>query len=132
MKKIAKGITKNWFPPHAEIESAVKIPAPTSLDKDIFLFWEFIPLKSKYTAKRAKNNPKGSDLNHPIGLRIKIGKEIENKSAENRPAVVPPITLTSAKITIADNEPKIAGNKIVKSYSSPPPPKIQYVIAAVR
>ena len=99
---------------------------------DIFLFWEFIPLKSRYTAKRAKNNPKGSDLNHPIGLRIKIGNETENKSAENKPAVVPPITLTSAKMTIADNEPKITGNKIVKSYNSPPPPKIQYAIAAVR
>ena len=71
-------------------------------------------------------------MNHPIGLRIKIGNETENKSAENSPAVVPPITLTSAKITIADNEPKIAGNTIVKSYRSPPPPKIQYVTAAVR
>ena len=47
MKKIAKGKTKNWFPPHAEIENAVKIPAPKSLEKDIFLFWEFIPLNNK-------------------------------------------------------------------------------------
>jgi hypothetical protein len=52
-------------------------------------------------------------LNHPSGLRINNGIETENKIAENNPAVVPPITLTKAKITIADNEAKIAGNKIV-------------------
>ena len=54
-------------------------------------------------------------MNHPSGLRINNGIETENKIAENNPAVVPPITLTKAKITIADNEAKIAGNKIVKS-----------------
>jgi len=95
----------------------------------IFLLSEFIPLKKKYTAKRLKNNPRGSDLNQPSGLRIKIGREIENNKAENNPAVVPPMTLTNAKITIADKEPKITGNIIVKSYSSASPPKIQYVTA---
>lgn len=115
MKKIPIGITKNWLPPQAEIENAVKIPAPMSFANATFLFWEFNPLKSKYIVKKPKNNPRGSDLNHPIGLRIKIGIEIENKRAENNPAVVPPMTLTRAKITIADNEPITAGNKIVKS-----------------
>lgn len=114
-KKIPIGIIKNWLPPQDEIENAVKIPAPKSLINAIFLLLDFIPLRRKYTAKRPKNNPKGSDLNQPIGLRIKIGIETENKSAENNPAVVPPIILTKAKITIADNEPTIAGNKIVKS-----------------
>ena len=109
------GIIKNWLPPQAEIENTVKIPAPISFANATFLFWEFIPLKSKYTVKRLKNNPKGSDLNHPIGPRISIGNEIENNIAENNPAVVPPMTLTKAKITIADKEPKITGNKIVKS-----------------
>ena len=54
-------------------------------------------------------------MNQPIGPRIKIGNEIENNKAENNPAVVPPMTLTKAKITIADKEPKTTGNNIVKS-----------------
>ena len=54
-------------------------------------------------------------MNHPIGPRISIGNEIENNIAENKPAVVPPMTLTMAKRTIADKEPKTTGNSIVKS-----------------
>ena len=115
MKKSPIGIIKNWLPPQAEIENTVKIPAPMSFANATFLFWEFIPLNSKYTAKRAKNKPRGSDLNHPIEPRISIGNEIENNRAENKPAVVPPMTLTKAKRTIADKEPKTAGNSIVKS-----------------
>lgn len=114
-KKIPKGIIKNWLPPQVEIENVVKIPAPISFANAIFLFWEFIPLNSKYTVKRPKNSPRGSDLNHPIGPRISIGNEIENNKAENKPAVVPPMTLTKAKIIIADKEPKTTGNSIVKS-----------------
>ena len=115
IKKSPNGMIKNWVPPHAEIENVVKIPAPISFANAIFLFWEFIPLNNKYNIKRLKNNPKGSDLNHPIGPRISIGNEIENNRAENKPAVVPPMTLTNAKITIADKEPKITGKSIVKS-----------------
>ncbi len=115
MKKSPNGIIKNWLPPQAEIENAVKIPAPMSFVNATFLFWEFIPLNSKYTVKRLKNNPRGSDLNQPIGPRISIGNEIENNIAENKPAVVPPMTLTKAKRTIADKEPKTTGNSIVKS-----------------
>ena len=115
MKKSPIGIIKNWFPPQAERENAVKIPAPMSFANATFLFLEFIPLKNKYTVKRLKNNPRGSDLNHPIGPRISIGNEIENNRAENKPAVVPPMTLTKAKRTIADKEPKTAGNSMVKS-----------------
>ncbi len=115
MKKSPIGIIKNWLPPQAEIEKLVKIPAPMSFAIAVFLFWEFMPLKSKYNVKRLKNNPRGSDLNHPIGPRISIGNEIENNMAENKPAVVPPMTLTKAKRTIADKEPKTAGNSIVKS-----------------
>ncbi len=114
-KKSPNGIIKNWLPPQAEIENAVKIPAPMSFANATFLFWEFIPLNSKYNVKRLKNNPRGSDLNHPIGPRISIGNETENNIAENKPAVVPPMTLTKAKITIADKEPKTTGNSIVKS-----------------
>ena len=44
-----------------------------------------------------------------------MGKDIENNNADNNPAVVPPITLTSANITIQVKEPKTTGNKIVKS-----------------
>ena len=114
-KKSPNGIIKNWVPPQAEMESVVKIPAPMSLVNATFLFWEFIPLNSKYIAKILKNNPRGSDLNHPIGPRINIGNETENNKAENNPAVVPPMTLTKAKRTIADKEPKTTGNIIVKS-----------------
>ncbi len=114
-KKSPIGMIKNWFPPQADIENVVKIPAPMSFANATFLFWEFIPLNSKYTVKRLTNNPKGSDLNHPIGPRISIGKETENNRAENKPAVVPPMTLTKAKRTIADKDPKTTGNSIVKS-----------------
>jgi len=114
-KKIPIGIIKNWLPPQAEIENVVKIPAPMSFANATFLFWEFNPLKSKYIVKNPKNNPRGSDLNQPIGPRISIGNEIENNMAENKPAVVPPMTLTKAKRTIADKEPKTTGNSIVKS-----------------
>ena len=115
MKKRLIGIIKNWFPPQAEIENTVKIPAPMSFANATFLFLEFIPLNSKYTVKRPKNKPSGSDLNHPIGPRMSIGNETENNKAENKPAVVPPMTRTKAKITIADKEPKTTGNSIVKS-----------------
>ncbi len=47
MKKSPIGIIKNWFPPQAERENAVKIPAPMSFANATFLFLEFIPLKSK-------------------------------------------------------------------------------------
>ena len=114
-KKSPIGIIKNWFPPQAEMESVVKIPAPISFANATFLFGEFIPLNSKYTVKRPKNNPSGSDLNHPIGPRINIGNETENNRAENKPAVVPPMTRTMAKRTIADKDPKTTGNSIVKS-----------------
>ncbi len=40
---------------------------------------------------------------------------MEKNNAENNPAVVPPITLTNAKITIVLSEPKITGKRIVKS-----------------
>lgn len=131
-KKIPIGIIKNWLPPHAEIEKLVKIPALASLMRAIFLFCELIPLRRKYTAKRPKNIPSGSDLNHPIGLLINRGIETENKREANKPDVVPPITLTNAKITIPDNDANITGNRIVKSYRFTPPLKIQYVEAAVK
>ncbi len=45
---------------------------------------------------------------------IIAGDNAKNSDAK-RPAVVPPITLTNAKITIAVSEPKMTGNIIVKS-----------------
>ena len=115
IKKIPIGIMKNWFPPHAEIENAVNNPDPTSFANATFLFLEFIPLNRRYIVKRLKNNPNGSDLNQPIGPLTKIGSETEKSRADIKPAVVPPITLTKAKITIADNEPITTGKIIVKS-----------------
>lgn len=109
------GIMKNWLPPHADRLSIRKKPLEISLDIAIFLFSELIPLKRRYVANTAKNKPRGSDLNHPIVPRVKIGIEIEKNNAENNPAVVPPITRTNAKTRIVVKEPKIAGKSIVKS-----------------
>ena len=53
-----------------------------------FYFENLFHLKINILLKIPKNKPKGSDLNHPIGLRIKMGNEIENNKAENNPAVV--------------------------------------------
>jgi hypothetical protein len=47
-----------------------------------------------------------------------------NNKAENIPAVVPPIVLTKANITIVVREPTMTGNRIVKSNKVMPPPKI--------
>ena len=85
------------------------------------MFWEFIPLSSKYIVKRLKKSPNGSDLNHPTIPLIIIGTDNEKKSAAKRPAVVPPITLTKPKITIVVNDPIITGNIIVKLYRSVEP-----------
>jgi hypothetical protein len=49
-----------------------------------------------------------------------------NNNAENMPAVVPPSVLTRAKITIVVNDPRMTGNKIVKSNKELPAPKISY------
>ena len=70
-------------------------------------------------------------MNHPIGPRIRIGSETENNKAENRPAVVPPMTLTKAKRTIADKEQQTTVNRIVRGYNETEPvltglPRAQY------
>ena len=49
--------------------------------------------------------------------------ETAKKSEARRPAVVPPIVLTSAKIAIAASEQITTGNNIVKSYRLVPIPK---------
>jgi len=114
-KKTPTGIIKNWLPPHADSDKGTIIPAAINFTIAIFLFLELIPLSKKYSAKIPKNNPRGSDLNQPIEPLNIIGNETEKNKAENNPAVVPPITLTNAKITIQLREPKITGNRIVKS-----------------
>ena len=50
--------------------------------------------------------------------------ETAKKSEAKSPAVVPPIVLTSAKITIVVSELITTGNIIVKSYKLEPIPKI--------
>ena len=54
-----------------------------------------------------------------------------NSNAANIPAVVPPSTLTRAKITITVRAPSTAGNTIVKSSNELPAPKIEYKYALV-
>ena len=85
--------------------------------------------KKRYVDNNPKNKPSGSDLNQPNCPLTKIGKEIENKREANNPAVVPPITRTSAKITTVVNEPIITGKIIVKLYRDSPNPKIQNRVA---
>ena len=63
---------------------------------------------------KAKNNPKGSDLNQPIRPLEKIGMEIEKINAANKPDDVPPKTLTNAKTTIDVIEPITNGKSMVK------------------
>jgi len=83
--------------------------------KEIFPLFNFNPETKRYIAKNAKKSPRGSDLNQPINPLVNIGTETEKINAANNPAVVPDITRTNAKTTIAVNEPKTNGKSIVKS-----------------
>ena len=74
-----------------------------------------MPDKNKYNAKKPKNNPNGSDLNHPISPLSKTGEAIANINDAIRPADVPPTTRTNAKTTTDVKDPIIRGNIIVKS-----------------
>ena len=115
-------IRKNRIPPHADNPNDKKHPAKISFRIEIFPLLFLIPETNRYAAKNAKNNPKGSDLNQPIRPLEKIGIEIENISAANRPDVVPPNTRTNAKTMTDVNEPITNGNNIVKLYSEVPNP----------
>jgi hypothetical protein len=76
----------------------------------------FIAEINRYSASKPKNNPRGSDLNHPKFPLCMIAGLNANKSAENIPAVVLlPIVRTSAKIIIVVIELRITGSIIVKS-----------------
>ena len=108
-------MTKNKIPPHADNPNDKNNPAIINLIKDIFPLLNFIPETKRYIAMNAKNNPNGSDLNHPTNPLEKIGTEIEKINAANSPAVVPPRTRTKAKTTIAVREPITNGKSIVKS-----------------
>ena len=108
-------MTKNRIPPHADNPNDKNNPAIINLIKDIFPLLNFIPETKRYIAMNAKNNPNGSDLNHPINPLEKIGTEIEKINAANNPAVVPPRTRTKANTTIAVKEPITNGKSIVKS-----------------
>lgn len=111
------------MPPHEALARPNNKP-PTIAFIIAILGLCFIAEISKYKAKSAKNRPRGSDLNHPKLPRwIIAGVKAINK-AENRPAVVPPNALTSAKTTIVVNDPTTTGNIIVKSKIELFPPKI--------
>ena len=66
-------------------------------------------------------------MNQPIVPLTITGTDTAKSRDANRPAVVPPITLTSANTTTAVSEPNTAGTSIVKSYRGIPPPKAAYV-----
>ena len=71
-----------------------------------------------------KKRPSGSDLNQPIEPLIMIIGEMAKNNEAKIPAVVPPIVLTIAKITIAVSELTTTGNIIVKSYRLETIPKV--------
>ena len=67
-------------------------------------------------------------MNHPIEpLRMIMG-DMAKKSEARNPAVVPPIVLTSAKITTVVSELITTGNHMVKSYRLVPMPKFGKVL----
>ena len=109
------GIKKNKIPPHADNPSDKKNPAAINFISEIFPLLNLNPETKRYIAMNANNNPNGSDLNHPINPREKIGTEIEKINAANSPAVVPPRTRTKANTTIAVKEPITNGKSTVKS-----------------
>ena len=113
---------KNNIPPHADNPRDKKHPAKINFTIEIFPLLFLIPETNRYTAINPKNSPKGSDLNQPIRPLEKIGIEIENINAANKPDVVPPKTLTNAKTTIDVSEPITNGNNIVKLYRKVPNP----------
>ena len=75
---------------------------------------------------RPKNNPAGSDLNHPrFPLCITAGLKA-NSNAENMPAVFLPLSvLTKMNITVVVRDPIITGKIIVKSNKEIDLPKIE-------
>ena len=105
---------KNNIPPHADNPRDKKHPAKINFTIEIFPLLFLIPETKRYAAINPKNSPKGSDLNQPIRPLEKIGIEIENINAANKPDVVPPKTLTNAKTTIDVSEPITNGNNITK------------------
>ena len=68
--------------------------------------------------------PNGSDLNHPMVPRRRIGRDTAKSNEANSPAVVPANTRTNPKIIITVNEPITAGNNMVKSYKLEFPPNM--------
>lgn len=113
MKNNPTKITKNWFPPQADIDKERKIPDREILIIEFFPNFELRQFNRKNTDINPKNNPNGSDLNHPTNPRTVIAKDIENNNEENNPAVVPPISRVTKNIIIADKEPTITGKIIV-------------------
>ena len=107
-------IKKNKIPPHADNPNDKKHPANINFRIEIFPWLFLIPETKRYAAMKAKNNPKGSDLNQPIRPLEKIGMEIEKINAANKPDDVPPKTLTNAKTTIDVIEPITNGKSMVK------------------
>jgi hypothetical protein len=69
-------------------------------------------------------------LNQPKLPRCIIAGENAKSKAENNPAVVPLSVLTNAKTTIVVNDPRMTGNRIVKSKSEVFPPNALYKKAA--
>ena len=108
-------ITKKIIPPQADNANDKNNPAPASFKKEILPLSFFIPETKRQTAIKPRNNPSGSDLNQPTKPREKIGTDTANINDANKPAVVPPKTLTNAKTAIEVIAPMNVGNNMVKS-----------------
>src|SRR5207247_2593478 len=98
------GILKYWIPPHDAFPSPSTSPPTTAFGIAYLISLCLMAEIKRYIASKPKNNPRGSDLNHPrLPLWI-IAGETANNNAANIPADVPPITLTRAKIIIVVRE----------------------------
>ena len=93
----------------------MNIPAKINLINEVLPLLVFMAETNRYIPIKARNNPSGSDLNHPITPLKIIGIDMANIKDATRPAVVPPMTRTNANTATDVNEPMITGNITTKS-----------------
>jgi hypothetical protein len=64
-KKMERGIAKYWMPPHEAFAKPSRKPAASALRIINLTCRPFIAETNRYVAIIPRNNPRGSDLNHP-------------------------------------------------------------------
>ena len=121
--KISIGMIKNNAPPHAETANAMTIPPASSFNQDWFLQVSINPSllfltaeMKRNNASKPRNNPNGSDLNHPAIPLTSIGTDTAKKKAQNNPALQSRNFDPIPSITAVVAPPIITGNIIANSY----------------